>query len=541
MNRVSTDLGWGFVMNAYPRGGLEMGWILFLNWVAVNDFSRNMIGVLYRSSFLLLGLLLGGVFFSACDRTPEKGKYPKPRPYVKEGALGADNLAYRWAKVALTATANDTERFRPRPTVSSRMLALVFTSMYDAWSHYDSLAEACIVRGLPRRPAAEHTLRNKEIAISHAAYGALDHYFYSDSAMFRGFMLELGLNPKDTTTDVSKPQGMGNFIAQMVIASRYDDGANEYGELTGSDGRSYSDYTGYQPINSVDENSDLIHWQPKYFADGKGGRFAPACLTPHWGRVEPLLIDSASQFRAEPPPALDSDQLKKEVQEVIDLSANLTLEEKALVEFMRDGPKSVQQAGHWLMFAQHVSLRDSHDLNQDIKMYFLVTAVAMDAFIACWETKLHYDYTRPYALVHDFYKDKEITAWGGPFKGPVKMKGQDWIPYSPETFVCPPFPGYVSGHSTVSGACAEVLKRFTGSDDFGLEVRRLPGALTELGITQDSVALRFPTFSNTAEQAGQSRVLGGYHIQADNVAGLKLGRDVAARAWEEYLDLIKGR
>ena len=34
--------------------------------------------------------------------------------------------------------------------------------------------------------------------------------------------------------------------------------------------------------------------------------------------------------------------------------------------------------------------------------------------------------------------------------------------------------------------------------------------------------------------AGISRVMGGYHIQADNVAGLELGRDVAHEAWKFY-------
>jgi hypothetical protein len=34
--------------------------------------------------------------------------------------------------------------------------------------------------------------------------------------------------------------------------------------------------------------------------------------------------------------------------------------------------------------------------------------------------------------------------------------------------------------------------------------------------------------------AGQSRVMGGYHIQADNVAGLELGRQVARKAWAFY-------
>jgi hypothetical protein len=46
-----------------------------------------------------------------------------------------------------------------------------------------------------------------------------------------------------------------------------------------------------------------------------------------------------------------------------------------------------------------------------------------------------------------------------------------------------------------------------------------------------------PTFTETANLAGISRVLGGYHIQADNLAGLELGRDVAQTVWKKYLAL----
>jgi hypothetical protein len=51
----------------------------------------------------------------------------------------------------------------------------------------------------------------------------------------------------------------------------------------------------------------------------------------------------------------------------------------------------------------------------------------------------------------------------------------------------------------------------------------------------DTVILEFPTFTEAADMAGISRVLGGYHIQADNVAGLELGRDVAREVWKFYL------
>ncbi|MCB0706643.1 MAG: phosphatase PAP2 family protein [Saprospiraceae bacterium] len=447
---------------------------------------------------------------------------------------GVDNIAYKWGAMALTATANDTERFKPRPTITSRYLGLIFVSIFDAWSRYDETAVPVYLNGVDRRSVEEQTLHNKEIAISYAAFGAMCEYYYSDKELFAGFMRELGLDPDNKSVDPTTPEGIGNLAAMAVIEARKGDGANQYGEEEGSNGEPYFNYTGYEPVNSADSNVDPNRWQPKYFSDGKGGKYAPGCLTPFWGEVKPIALTSGDQFRPGPPPMIGSEQLEKEVQEVIEMQANLTDYQKALVEFMRDGPQSVQQAGHWLKFAQDVSRRDNHTLDQDVKMYFYNQVVAMDAFIASWDSKMFYDYARPYALVHRYYDEQKIKAWGGEGQGMVEMDGNQWRPYSPETFLCPPFPSYVSGHSTISGGCGEALKIWTGSDEFGSEVELVAGALTEPDNLGDTVTLVFPTFTETAEMAGVSRVLGGYHIQADNVAGLELGRDVAKEVWKFY-------
>ncbi|HLP39211.1 vanadium-dependent haloperoxidase [Lacibacter sp.] len=454
---------------------------------------------------------------------------------LTEEPRGANNRAYQWGKISLEATANDTETFRPRPTVTARMLGLVWTAVFDAWSRYDEMARPLYLQQVERVPQEERTIKNKEIAISYAAYRAMLEYFYSDSVMLRNKMKEFGLDPDNQSTDPTTPEGIGNLAAKTVIEARLNDGSNQTGTMPGSNGKVYSDYTGYMPVNSADTLIDIKRWQPKYFADGKGGKFAPACLTPHWGKVKPLLLDSGNQFRCQPPPAIGSAQLEREVKEVVELQAALTNEQKALVEFMRDGPKSVQQAGHWLIFAQDVSVRDNHTLDQDVKMYFVVEAAAMDGFIACWDTKMEYDFARPYTLVHYYFKDKTIKGWGGPDKGMIEMPGQEWRPYSPETFLCPPFPSYISGHSSISGACAEILRLFTGSDKFGVEVKRKPGEMTEPDRVGAEVTLSFPTFTETANMAGLSRVLGGYHIQCENEEGLKLGRNVAALVWQKYL------
>ncbi|HMQ49968.1 MAG TPA: vanadium-dependent haloperoxidase [Saprospiraceae bacterium] len=482
---------------------------------------------------LLFVWIVGSLIFSSC-----KNQQGTEAATAQAVAKGEDNVAYKIGALALVATANDTEKFNPRPTITSRYLGLIFTAVFDAWSRFDEQATPVYLADVERRPVAEQTEENKKIAICYAAYRAMNEYFFSDSLLFRQFMQEQGLNPDDASLDPNTPVGIGNLAALAVIEARKNDGSNQYGEEEGSDGTPYFNYVNYTPVNSVDKNVDPNRWQPKYFSDGKGGRFAPACLTPYWDKVKPLGLKSADQFRPGPPPMIGSEQLEKEVREVIELQAHLTDEQKALVEFMRDGPKSVQQAGHWLKFAQDVSRRDQHTLDEDVKMYFLNQMAAMDAFIAAWDTKMYYDFARPYALVHQYYEDQVIKAWGGPGKGMVDMKGNQWRPYSPETFLCPPFPSYVSGHSCVSGACSEILKLYTGSDAFGEKVELVAGALTDPDHLGEKVTLEFPTFTETANMAGISRVLGGYHIQADNVAGLQLGRDVAHEVWKFYLKHI---
>ena len=479
---------------------------------------KNLI-LLFLASLLLLS-------FKQAPTEHQKIQVAEPK--------GIDNIVYKWGQIALQATANDTEKFKPRPTITSRYLALIFVSVFDAWSRYDSKAIPVYLNGVERQELNEQNLKNKEIAISYAAFRTMNEYYFSDKELFANFMKQLGLDPTNETLDPNTPEGIGNLAAKATIEARKGDGSNHYGEEEGSNGEPYFNYVGYEPINSADSNVDPNRWQPKYFSDGNGGRFAPSCLTPYWDKVIPITLKSGDQFRPGPPPMIGSKQLELEVKEVIEMQANLTDYQKALVEFMRDGPQSVQQAGHWLKFAQDVSRRDNHTLDQDVKMYFYNQIVAMDSFIASWDSKMFYDYARPYALVHEYYSNQKIKAWGGEGKGMMEIDGSEWRPYSPEIFLCPPFPSYVSGHSTFSGGCGEALKLWTGSDEFGSTAELVAGAMTEPDNLGDTITLIFPTFTAAAEMAGTSRVLGGYHIQSDNIAGLELGRNVAKEAWSFY-------
>jgi hypothetical protein len=194
------------------------------------------------------------------------------------------------------------------------------------------------------------------------------------------------------------------------------------------------------------------------------------------------------------------------------------------------------------VIAQYVSKRDSHDLDRDVKLFFALNNAMMDCSITAWDVKRYYDSVRPISAIRFLYAGKEVQAWGGPFLGTRTIDGATWHPYQRATVVTPPFAEFVSGHSTVSSAAAEVLKSFTGSNHYGASWTQPAGAsLIEPGLTPSTpVRLSWETFTEAAEEAGMSRLFGGIHISDGNVGGLKLGQEVAKRAWNKAQTYFNG-
>ena len=100
-----------------------------------------------------------------------------------------------------------------------------------------------------RRPTKEHTLANKNKAISFAAYRAAVDLLPGDKVkVFDPLMAQLGYDINDTSADTRTPSGIGNVACAAVLAFRHNDGSNQLGTLSAS-GLPYSDYTGYVPQN----------------------------------------------------------------------------------------------------------------------------------------------------------------------------------------------------------------------------------------------------------------------------------------------------
>jgi hypothetical protein len=437
------------------------------------------------------------------------------------------NLIVEWNDLALEAI----RKTKPGPPMAARSLGIVYKAMFDAWAAYDNVAKP-VKSTVARRPVVQRTQPNREKAVHMAAYRALANQYPTEEPSFAAKLTGLGMNPLDGSLNVNTPVGVGNQASADVLAFHATDNANQAG--------GYADPTGYAPVNppmvpifpaAVDAIPFPGRWQPlTYLRDN-----APATVSfiaPHWGNVKPFALTSGNQFRPSAPQPVLSQGFLDQALHVVDIQAKLTPEQKVIAEYWADGPKSELPPGHWTVFASFVATRDALSFDETLKMFFATTNAIADAAISTWEAKRFYDYVRPITAIRHLLRGKTIRAWGGPGKGIVEMDGAAWNTFQVPTFPTPPFAEFTSGHSAFSMAAASVLKRFTGSDKFGyFYAQTKPLAADPTEFVSD-IALRWETFTQAAQEAGESRLYGGIHFYEGNVAGLDLGQKVGNAAYD---------
>ncbi len=441
---------------------------------------------------------------------------------VSPNVFAAGNtVVAQWNEAALEAI----RITHPGPPIVARALAITHTCIFDAWAAYDARARGTRFGVNLRRPLGERTVANKEKAVSYAAHECLSDLFPSEVASFNTLMTTLGFDPNDASTDLTKPAGIGNVAGKAVIDYRHHDGSNQLGDLNPG---AYSDYTGYAPVNTPTSFTRPNRWQPLE-VNGTVQKF----ITPHWGKVIPYALKFGSQYRTSlPKPAnyfTEPARYKLQAQQVLEYSSHLTDEKKVIAEYWADGPSSELPPGHWALFAEFISERDRHNVDQDAKMFFAMTNAVFDASIASWDAKRFFDYVRPVSAIQFLYKGQLVESWNG------TIDGADWKPYQAASVVTPPFSEYISGHSVFSAAAAETLKLFTGNDSFGHSVTITAGSSrVEPGLVPaNDTVLYWATFTDAADEAGISRRFGGIHFIDGDLESRKLGRVIGQNAWKK--------
>ncbi len=429
--------------------------------------------------------------------------------------LAGETTVAIWNEAALEGIR---EASVPAP-IAARALAIVNTAMYDAWSAYDARAIGTVA--LAKRPLPERTAANIRRAVSIAAFYALRDVSAVPMADVTLEQTGQPLGRHDAAEVV------GETAARAVLAARHHDGSNQFGDLHRG---FYSDYSAYRSTNTATSLIDPSRWQPLLVYNDAGGFTKQRFLVPQWGFVRPFGIDvTALSAEFAPPARAGTAAYALQVEQLLQISAHLTDEQKTIAEYWADGMMTDSPPGHWMRFGIWISKRDRHDVGTDAKMFFALSNALLDASILCWRMKRNDDSERPITAVHELYAGRKIYAWAGPGKGSRWIDGASWQPYQAANIVTPAFPEYFSGHSTFSAAAAEVLRRFTGSDRFGATyVQHAGTSLVEAGLPKHDVPLHWPTFSAAADQAGASRRYGGIHFLDGDFAGRRAGRLVGA-------------
>lgn len=393
-------------------------------------------------------------------------------------SVDANNSVIDWNNIVLNAIKTD----RTPPPLAARNMAMVHTAIYDA---VNAIAQTYT----PYQIAVPTpNFASPDAAAAAAAHRILVNLYPQQTAKFDSAL----------TSSLAKiPDGqfedngviLGQWVADSILFWRSTDGATA--KLI------------YTPFNNIGD------WQPTppYFQ---------AALLPQWPKVTPFAMTSPSQFRPVGPPALDSAEYAAEFNQVKELGRKDSLirtpEQTEIALFWADGPGTFTPPGHWNAIAQNISLSRGNTLLEDARLFALLNIALADAGIAAWDAKYVYNFWRPITAIHQ-------ADWDN---NPLTIADLTWD----SLIESPPFPDYVSGHSTFSGAADAVLTYLLGDN-----VSFTDTTLGFIGASPRS----FNSFSEAANEAGMSRIYGGIHYQSANEDGLAMGRSLGNFVVQNFL------
>ncbi|WP_034920623.1 vanadium-dependent haloperoxidase [Gillisia sp. CAL575] len=291
---------------------------------------------------------------------------------------------------------------------------------------------------------------------------------------------------------LKKAEAYANEVSANVIAWMENDLYRET--------RSMPDYDFF--------NQDPGRWQPTPPSYMKG-------IEPHWAKIRPMVMDSASQFKPLPPPSFSLDKASKfyrELNEVYQISEAIRAdgndsEEIGIARFWDCNPyvsitkghfmfaeKKITPGAHWMGICKIASLKSGADFDLTVLAYTKTSIALFDAFISCWDEKYRSNLIRPETLIAEYIDPT-------------------WQPI----LQTPPFPEYSSGHSVISNAASKVLTSIYG-DNFGfVDDTEVPYKLPER---------TFSSFYDAATEAALSRLYGGIHYRSAIEEGATQGENV---------------
>ncbi|WP_331725837.1 hypothetical protein OG264_39405 (plasmid) [Streptomyces xanthophaeus] len=425
-------------------------------------------------------------------------------------------------------------------------------AVFDALAPYHPTAVG-IYSQIPRRPSSESaTNRNMNIASVYAQLGIWQRLLPRNVGRLRQLMVAFGLNPDDKSEDLSSPIGIGNVAAKVAWASLSHDGMNVLGYEGGRkyNPQPWADYTGYQPVNTPFKVTNPSRWQPQLGAHngrrvgggpGDMGIFVSQhFVTPQMGRTKAHIFSDPSRYKLPAPTHLDHTrgrEYKRSVDEIIEASANLNDERKALAEIMDNKLWGIGFSS--IVVARNHDKDNAMDVHQWAHWTLQSILATFDTLIAAWYQKDKYDSCRPVTAIRHVYGNRKITAWGGPGKGTVKdIRASEWTSYLPVS----DHPEYPSGSTAICAAGSQTARRFFGDDNLDWTIDFAAGSMLvepEIAPAKD-LKIHFSTFTELDKACAQSRVDGGVHFGKTVARSLEFGRQFGDLAHDFVKRQVEG-
>ncbi len=388
---------------------------------------------------------------------------------LEKREMMASDLVLTWndrALAAIKATSSP-------PPVASRDLAILQVAVYDSLNAIDRTGQPYAVDVLAQPSAS------REAAVASAAHRVLVALFPSQAATLDSqYTADLAAiaDGKAENDGIA----LGNNVADQILALRTGDGSAATVTYTPKTGAGF--------------------WQPTPPA-------LAAALLPQWASLKPFAMTSSSQFSPSNVPALTSQQYTDAFNEVKSLGAatgsTRTTDQTNIAKFWADGAGTITPPGHLNQLAHVVADQQGNTMAQNARLFAMLNVALADAAIMAWNTKYATEVWRPITAIRAADTDGNANT----------TADTAWTPL----LTTPPFPSYVSGHSSFSGAAAAVLAGFFGKDNISFT----------LSSEDPSISARsFTSFSQAAQEAGMSRIYGGIHYQFDNQDGLAAGKSL---------------
>jgi hypothetical protein len=421
------------------------------------------------SVFAAASLGLFGLGCAADTVGPEEEDAFHDSSKAGPGAVPSGEPVVRWNANAVSLT-SDTGALP-----QMRELAMVHVAMHDAVNLVDDQFKGYAIvqddfdaRGADPSLASAAAARNVLVAIRPAKQAQIDALFQTD------------LNKVTSPNKRQQSLDAGAAAANAILSLRANDGSS-----------AVVTYTFGPPAVGVFQR----------VPPSNGAAF------PQWPFVTPFVMTSGSQFRQDGPSPIASAAWANDYNETRTLgridSATRTADQTHAARFWVENPQFATNT-----IARNVATSTDKGLWVTARAFALVNVSIMEASIATWDAKYHYNFWRPY------------TAIRGPDGGSVDDGRADtpldptWLPLNNT----PGHPEYPCAHCELSAAGAVALTAIWGNNK--------SFTITTSTANPAGSTRTFANFNAQVTEASNSRIWGGFHFRESRNEGLAAGQAV---------------